>query len=256
MAEIEWGRLKAHELRALAAKDAVVIVPVASIEQHGPHLPVQVDTLLCTEIGRRAARRASETSPTVVTPPVWHGLAEHHLSLGGTLTLDFQTFYAVLRCVVRSLVKQGFRRVLLLNGHGGNIAALNVAVGELTREFDIPLATITYWRIVEKEYAAILERQATVLHACEAETSMVLALVPELVDMSRLGEAKGPTSPELADVVDDEVYRWRSFASRTATGVIGDAALASADKGERLLRAAAEAVAKAVMTQELWTLPR
>jgi creatinine amidohydrolase len=191
-----------------------------------------------------------------VTPPVCHGLAEHHLSLGGTLTLDFQTFYAVLRCVVRSLVKQGFRRVLLLNGHGGNIAALNVAVGELTREFDIPLATITYWRIVEKEYAAILERQTTVQHACEAETSMVLALVPELVDMSRLGEAKGPTEPELADVVDEEVYRWRSFASRTATGVIGDAALASADKGERLLRAAAEAVAKAVMTQGLWTLPK
>ena len=162
----------------------------------------------------------------------------------------------LVRALVRSLVKQGFRRVLLINGHGGNIAALSFAVGELTREFDIPLATITYWRVVEKEFAQILEHQTTVQHACEAETSMVLALVPELVDMSRLSEAKGPTAPELADVVDDSVYRWRSFASRTATGVIGDAALASADKGERLLRAAAEAVAKAVTTPELWSLPR
>jgi creatinine amidohydrolase len=134
----------------------------------------------------------------VITPPVWHGLAEHHLSLGGTITLDFETFYAVLRCVVRSLVKQGFRRVLLLNGHGGNIAALNVAVGELTREFDIPLATITYWRVVEKEYEAILERQRTVLHACEAETSMVLALVPELSTCRASPRRKARPRPSLA----------------------------------------------------------
>lgn len=257
MSEIEWSRLKAPELRELARRDAIVILPVASIEQHGPHLPVQVDTLLAGEIGKRAARLvAAGGEPVVVAPTVWHGLAEHHMSLGATLTLDFPTFHAVLRCLVRSLTRHGFNRILLLNGHGGNIAALNVIVGELTQEFERPIATVTYWPLAKDEFAKILERQTNVRHACEAETSMVLALVPELVDVSKLREAKGPTQPELADFVGETPYRWRSFESRTATGVIGDAELATAAKGEKLLDAAAAAVAKVALTPEFWSLPR
>jgi creatinine amidohydrolase len=85
MAEVEWSRLKAPELRALAKDNAIVIVPVGSTEQHGPHLPTQVDCLLAGEIARRAAILASHTTPTLVTPTVWSGLAEHHMSLGATL---------------------------------------------------------------------------------------------------------------------------------------------------------------------------
>src|SRR3954452_24742605 len=99
--EIGWLRLKAAELRDLATRDAIVIVPVASVEQHGPHLPVQVDTLLAGEIGRRAARALADRVPVVVAPTVWSGLAEHHMSFGGTITLDLATFHALLRCVCR-----------------------------------------------------------------------------------------------------------------------------------------------------------
>ena len=80
---------------------------------------------------RRAARLLTERQPVVVAPTVWNGLAEHHMALGGTITLDFQTFFALLRCICGSMVRHGFRRLLLLNGHGGNITALNVIVGEL-----------------------------------------------------------------------------------------------------------------------------
>ncbi|MBI3708164.1 MAG: creatininase family protein [Proteobacteria bacterium] len=253
---IEWAALKAAELRQLAAQDAIVIVPVGSIEQHGPHLPVQVDALLCNEVAARAALQVVDKHPIVITPPVWCGLAEHHMSLGGTITLDYPVFFGLLRCICRSLVRQGFKRVLLLNGHGGNIAALNVAVGELAQEFDAPITTITYWTIAQKEYAEILERQTTVRHACEAETSMVLALAPELVDIVAAAAAKGPTEPELADAVGGGPYRWRSFAARSKTGVIGDAELANAEKGEKLLDAAAGALAKILLTEALWTLPR
>jgi creatinine amidohydrolase len=256
MREIEWSRLKAANINALAARDAVVIVPVGSTEQHGPHLPTQVDSLLVGEIARRAARQAAATTPIVVTPTVWSGLAEHHMSLGGTLSLDFGTFLALLRCVCRSLVRQGFRRILLLNGHGGNIAALTVAVNELAVELDAPIATTTYWPLASEAFARILERQKTVRHACEAETSMLLAVAPDLVDMTRAPAAVGPTGRELTDVVGSEaVQRWRSFKSRTHHGAIGDPRTASADKGERLLAAAAEAVAKVVTNDELWALP-
>ena len=252
--EIEWWRLKASELNALAARDAVVIVPVGSTEQHGPHLPTQVDSLLVGEIARRAARRVKDT-PIVVTPTVWSGLAEHHISLGGTLSLDFQTFFAVLRCLCRSLVRQGFSRILLLNGHGGNIAALTVVVNELAVELDRPIATTSYWPLAKDDFAAILERQKTVRHACEAETSMLLALAPELVDMVKAENAVGPTERELAEVTGTEAaHRWRSFKARTSHGAIGDPRVATAEKGERLLDAAAAAVARLVSNREFWAL--
>jgi creatinine amidohydrolase len=254
MIEVEWAHLKAHELRSLATNDAVVIVPVASMEQHGPHLPVHVDTLLCTTVAQRAARRVAERQPIVVTPSVWFGLSEHHLSFGGTLTLDFFVFHGVIRCICRSLVRQGFRRILLLNGHGGNRSGLNVVVDELTQELRVPIVTVTYWMIAKQAFAEILERQNTVRHACEAETSMVLALCPELVDLACLKNAKGPSSPELSEFVGDDVYRWRSFASRTTSGVIGEAEMATAEKGERLLKAAEEALARILTTAELWSL--
>ena len=253
--EIEWWRLKAGELNALAARNAVVIVPVGSTEQHGPHLPTQVDSLLVGEIARRAARRAGDL-PIVVTPTVWCGLAEHHISLGGTLSLDFPTFFAVLRCLCRSLVRQGFSRILLLNGHGGNIAALTVVVNELAVELDAPIATTSYWPLAKEEFAAILERQKTVRHACEAETSMLLALKPELVDMSRAADAVGPTERELAEVTGTEAaHRWRSFKSRTSHGAIGDPRSATPEKGERLLEAASAAVSRLVSNPEFWSLP-
>jgi creatinine amidohydrolase len=253
MTEIEWGRLKAAELNALARRDAVVIVPVGSVEQHGPHLPTQVDMLIVGEVARRAARRVQ--APVVVAPTVWSGLAEHHMSLGGTLSLDFSTFLAVLRCICRSLTRHGFRRILLLNGHGGNVAALTVIVNELAPELNAPIATATYWTLAREAFQQTLERQINVRHACEAETSMLLALTPELVDMAKAQGAVGPTERELDEVVGgDGAHRWRSFQARTRHGAIGDPRGASAEKGERLLEAAADAVAKLVANDSFWTL--
>lgn len=83
--EVEWSRLKAHEVRARQAQDAIVIVPVGSFEQHGPHLPVQVDALLAGEIARRTGIKVITHRPVIVTPTVWCGLAEHHMSFGEQL---------------------------------------------------------------------------------------------------------------------------------------------------------------------------
>ena len=182
--EVEWANLKAGELRDLAAREAIVVLPVAAMEQHGPHLPVMVDTLLCGEVATRAARRASGRHPVVVAPTVWSGLSEHHMPFGGTFTLDFATFRSLIECLCRSLERHGFRRVLLLNGHGGNVAGLRVVVDEL-RGLDMRLQTATYWQVDPVAISEILERQSGVQHACEAETSMVMALRPELVDESR-----------------------------------------------------------------------
>ena len=114
--QVEWRKLRSDELRERAAQDAIVILPVGSIEQHGPHLPVEVDALLGEQVALRTAARIAESQPVVVLPMQWAGLAEHHMSFGGTITLDTRTFLDVIRCICESVVRHGFRRIVLI-GH-------------------------------------------------------------------------------------------------------------------------------------------
>ena len=253
---LEFSSLTAPQLNAMAARDAIVIVPVGSTEQHGPHLPVMVDYRLATEVARRGAGKlAAAGHPVLVTPTVWTGFAEHHMELGGTITLDYAVFYGVIRGVVRSLARDGFRRICVLNGHGGNIAPLVVAVSELTVELKIPLVYFSYWEIAEAATKSILEYQDKILHACEGETSMMMAVEPALIDRSRLHEAKGPDQdrPEIEALVGRNVFRWQTLNARSRRGVIGNGAAGTPDKGERLLAAMSDRLAEVLGTAELWT---
>ena len=173
------------------------------------------------------------------------------MGFGATITLDFATFHALIRCVCESILRHGFRRLALLNGHGGNIKALDVIAGELQRELGARVGSATYWTVsgVAKAFKEILEMQPGVAHACEAETSMMLALEPDLVDRDEMGRLEGGTR-NLS--VSGSVYRWRGFEEMTESGVIGFPAAASAEKGERLLAAAADGVAEALTREEIW----
>ena len=251
MSEVEWARLKAHELRLRAKDNAVVILPVASIEQHGPHLPVMTDTRIGHEVACRAARKAYDRQPTIVTPVVWQGLSEHHMPFGGTLTLDHDTFFAVLRCLVQCLDRHGFGRVLISNSHGGNIIAIQSAADRLVQEFGMSIVATTYVSEAKDEIAALLENQPGIMHACEGETAMMMALTPDLVDTSDLAalatdRGTGPS------VVGRGSYRWRSFAQATANGVSGNPAAARAEQGEAILEVAAGALADMIADPDTW----
>jgi hypothetical protein len=144
--EVEFRRLRADELRARASADAVAIVPFGAIEQHGPHLPVEVDSLLGHDVALRTARKmAARAEPVVVLPMVWTGVSEHHMSFGGTITLDLATYAALAEGICRSLVRHGFRRLVLLNGHGGNDNALRCIADDLTPKLGVPIIQFTYW---------------------------------------------------------------------------------------------------------------
>ena len=257
MSEIEWARLRASELAGLAARDAIVIVPIGSTEQHGPHLPTQVDARLVAEVAHRAARRMTARQPTIVAPTIPFGMSEHHMSLNGTITLDYATMAGVLSCVCHSILRDGFRRIFILNGHGGNTDGIYTFIAEFTIRHRVPLAGGTYWNIAQAEIARILERQSALLHACEAETSMMLALAPELIDRDALPDARGDLVPGLSAIpgVNAGIYRWRQLASRSTSGVIGEAGAGSREKGERLLEAITAAVAAALLEDGLWQAP-
>ncbi|MDO9502370.1 creatininase family protein [Falsiroseomonas sp.] len=248
--DVFWARLTAAEIQARATPETVVLIPVASTEQHGPHLAVGVDTVLAGAVAERAARRLlAGGTKALVTPTIWSGLAEHHMDFGGTMTLDLATFSALVGGIARSVARHGFRRIALVNGHGGNTEAIGSAAIELTRSLGVPVVGLTYWLANADTFAAILEDQTNVMHACEAETSMMLALAPDCVRMDRI-EAAVPK--RFAPPAPPGFKRSRPFAEMTDTGVIGDPRRASAEKGERLLEAAAKRLSEELARPEMW----
>jgi creatinine amidohydrolase len=249
--EVEFRRLRADELRARAAADAVAIIPFGSIEQHGPHLPVEVDSLLGNEVALRTARKMdARGTPVVVLPAVWTGVSEHHMEFGGTITLDLATYAALAEGICRSLVRHGFRRLVLLNGHGGNDNALRCITDEITPRLGVPIIQFTYWHPTQDLIAAELDTQTSLLHACEAETAMTMALRPDLV-----AEARIPAASQAMEYVQPGPYRWRTLGSVSASGVIGNPAAASAAKGERLLDVISTRLADLLCNADLWAAP-
>lgn len=242
MPSVMWKERTAPELNALAKAGALVVLPVASTEQHGPHLAVGVDTDLCEGVCRLAAERL-DVGTVVVAPTLWVGMAEHHMAMGGTFTLDIPTYRAVLLCLLRSIERHGFRRVLIVNGHGGNIAALGAFLPDFSRETLLSIRALTYFELARPMIAPLLEKQSGTMHACEVETSMMMALRPGSVRGERLGEAFGMLEAESASLMRPVVARYRSFAEMTPSGVIGDARVATSGKGEKLVEACAAALA-------------
>jgi creatinine amidohydrolase len=254
--EVRWDRMTAPALVQAAREKTVVIIPLGATEQHGPHLPTQVDWRLAYEVSLRAAAQMQGRQRALVTPAIPFGMSEHHMSLGGTITLNYDTMAAVIGCVVRSAARHGFERIFVLNGHGGNIAALETIITELTVELQLPLAGGTYWQIAAKSIKDILEHQDAVLHACEAETSMLQALSPETV-LPLDASLKATLIPGLSaiDGVNPGIYRWQQLQTRSHLGLIGEAWSATPEKGQRLLDAVSRDVADALSNQALWDAP-
>lgn len=248
---VMWKELTAADLREMARAGAIVLLPVASMEQHGPHLPVGVDTYLSEGLCKAAAEAIAGDTPVVVAPTLWCGMAEHHMAFGGTFTLDIPTYRAVLLCLLRSLERHGFKRVLIVNGHGGNIAALGAFLPDLARELPgLALRVTTPYQPAQLALAKLLEDQDGVHHACEVETSMMMVLAPDTVRRDKLAEAHGPPhwTPPPAGVA-----RYMSFRDATASGVIGDARRASAEKGEKLIAAVRDCLAAILRDPRTWS---
>lgn len=166
--EVEWARMTAPELREIAArKGALAILPAGSLEQHGPHLPVITDTASASAASIAAARLVADGPdpvPVAVLPGLWLGLSEHHLPFGGTISVDYAAYRAILESIVRSLRALGFARLLIVNGHGGNIDPLAVASRELAVAHDFPIVATTPWFLTpEKD-----RRDFRVRHRAEA----------------------------------------------------------------------------------------
>lgn len=223
--------------------NAVCVIPTGSLEQHGPHLPLFTDSLLSTGVAMRAESRCPEQA--ILFPGIWLGCSAHHMAMAGTLTASAETYIRVLCDVVDCASAHGLRKFLVVNGHGGNTEPNGVALRELKRKYpDHLLAHCGYFSLIPQH---VLDKTLTgpikgIRHACEAETSMMMFLHPELVRTDRLrddGLAMQPAAPPGLNII-------QPFDEITEAGNFGYATLASPEKGERLIEAAVQGVVGAI----------
>ncbi|MCS7168147.1 MAG: creatininase family protein [Gemmatales bacterium] len=239
---MRWGEMTWPQLRAVPRDQVVVVAPIAACEQHGPHLPTLTDTILCTAVAEGVEARLPDR--VLLLPTLWLGASHHHLPFGATLSLDALDHAALLAHLLRPVLREGFRRVFILNGHGGNIDTMQVALRRLQPEFpDRLLAAASYWETADAELASLVEGPRQRMgHACEMETSMMLALRPELVRLEEAEDDCRVEAPELRGVVIIE-----DFQQRTRRGSFGYPRRANADKGRKMLEAIIQRIVAVVV---------
>lgn len=227
LAELTWPDIDALD------RDTPVVFPVAALEQHGRHLPLFTDSLLTTELVRRAESRLSDR--VLVAPLMWLGNSHHHLDFPGTLSAEPRVYINLLNGLMEDFIAHGFRRLVFLNGHGGNDVPGKQAVFETRQKHrdraDLLLLFATYWNLGAKPWEWDLTIQQRVMgHACEWETSMIQHLHPQLVrDRSELQEIPFGNPFEPAS-------RGWIMKDRSDAGHVGDPTIANPAKGEVLLK--------------------
>lgn len=218
-------------------KDTPVVFPVAALEQHGHHLPLFTDSLLLGEIIRRASEHLSDR--VLFAPLLWLGNSDHHLDFAGTLSAPPRVYLDVLGSILENFVKHGFRRLVFINGHGGNSVPGRQAVFEIRQRHrersDLLLLFATYWELGARNWEGEPHlQQPQMAHACEWETSMILRLNPKSV-----GPLNALEPVPSGDAFHPAARGWTT-QDRTSSGHIGDPRSATAEKGERLFHAFTE----------------
>ena len=241
--------MTAPELQQVSRSQTVVLAPIAACEQHSRHLAVLTDTVLVTGVAEGVEKRLPDA--VVLLPTLWFGASHHHLRFGATLSATVGVHIDMLCDLLIPLLEDGWQRVLILNGHGGNIDTMQTALRRLQPRYrDRHMSAASYWDLAAAELAALAEGpRKTMGHACEFETSMMLALRPDLVRRDQMRD-----DPPREDAALRGLYLAEDMKQRTDHGAVGYPELATAEKGRAFLDAAVERtveVAEALLKREL-----
>ncbi len=239
---MSWTALREH----LDAGPLDVLVPLGALEQHGPHLPLDTDKRIAEAVASRAADRAGRC---VVAPCQAVGASSHHLTFPGTASLTDRTLSDVLVETTCTLLGHGFGAAFLVTGHAGNVGAMAAAVASLPADVRNRVVAFDDWPAqrdavhrVAEEYCG-LDRETVGTHAGHFETSILLAIAPETVDMaSAVPGHVGPATEAGA------ILRSQGMAALSPVGIIGDPRGADAAAGERYLDALVDQVAAGIAT--------
>ena len=223
------------------APSAIAVLPTASIEQHGPHLPVVTDTLLCGTVAQRSAEMATDAGTNVVVAPVVsYANSHHHRPFAGTLSLSSPIYMQTVIEVLEGLVLSGFRKLVVLNGHGGNTDSNNVVGLDFVNRLGHPvtIGTGAYWDIARSALVeqGLMDSWLIPGHAGQFETSMVMALRPDLVNedgLARTHNVAKESGGLFGDLSGATVQTHGAWAA--STGYTDDPTASTAEEGHALL---------------------
>jgi creatinine amidohydrolase len=242
------AELTREAIREIAPR-AVAVLPTASIEQHGPHLPVVTDTLLCGTVAQRAAERASESVPVLVAPVLCYGNSHHHRPFPGVLSLSSPVYLSVVTEILEGLMLSGFKKLVVLNGHGGNHDS-NAVVGLdfVNRlQHDVSIVTASYWDIARPaiDASGIMSGGRVPGHAGRFETAMVRAIRPDLVDpeiLAKTEPVREKAKGLFAALTGGTIQTHGTWAA--STGYTDDPGSATEEEGKQMLDIIVEKVAE------------
>ncbi len=246
-----WADLSTRDFAQLDTARAIAVLPVAATEQHGPHLPLCVDTALVDGVVAAALAHLPQALPVLFLPTQAVGLSPEHERFPGTLTLRAETVIRLWTEIGESVARTGIRKLVLFNAHGGQVSVMDIVARDLRARLDMLVYSVNWFNLplgdaVDGLFSADEHRFG--IHAGDIETSMMLALAPEQVDM---GQAQ--------DFASSSQARARKFAllgngksaklgwqmqDYNPVGAVGNAAAATADKGRAVLGAAGRALAQ------------
>jgi creatinine amidohydrolase len=260
MTRVRYDELTWQEMRQAVSQQPVVLLPFGAVEDHGPHLPLNSDNIIVEAICLQSARRAP--GEILVMTPVAYGLDEHHMDFPGTISVAMQTLLAYVADVATSVARHGFSHVLIVNGHGSNAAIADLAARRVVLETGIICGAMSPNAAVDPTLAEPTLSQMRrsgpggIAHAGEYETSMMLHLRPDLVQMDKAPREMGQLKLEFFhwDHPGASILSWQDWWSRMSeSGVCGDATVATAEFGSALFETTVENFVRFV--REFRTIP-
>jgi creatinine amidohydrolase len=240
---LSWTDIAALPDRA----NTVLVLPVGSIEQHGPHLPCAVDSVIAAGVMGHALARLPASVPAFGLPPIVYGKSDEHTHFPGTFTIDGATLQAQVLAIGESAYRAGFRKLLMVNGHGGQPQVLEMAARELRLRHGDMLALPHFtWRVPNVAHQFLSDRERRLaMHAGHAETAILMALAPHTVHLDRAVVHYPPEFPRSLSADGRPTTAWvaRDFGP---SGVIGDPTGATAEQGQAILDSLAASWATAI----------
>jgi len=235
---MKWEELTWVDIGDMIKKIATVILPVGSVEQHGPHLPLACDTIGAYMFSLEIAKHFD--GKILVLPPIYYGVSEHHMDFPGTITVSPETLIRLVVEIAESLSRHGVKRLIIINGHGGNTDALNIAIRRIHTQLHMNVSLINPWELISDVIEETLESDVYG-HACEFETSLAFVEMPELVRVDRIKDPKIRSIGRYFDIWGKNrahtPWRTKDF---TDTGSIGYPSKATKEKGMKLWKSMLE----------------
>ena len=259
----QYDKLTWPEVNEAVAANKVVVIPVGSTEQHGPHLPLDTDHLCARGIAEAAARRIPDE--VLVMSPFVHGYTAHVMDFPGTVNVHWEHFIKCILDIGRSVAYHGFKKIVFVNGHGSNVPNLDLAARRVNLETDAECIACSWWSFltVDPEFLPSWRESSFpggIAHAGELETSVYLYLDGDNVRTDLIADGEIAYHRHKSDFQYTDLYgtgpatkvSWT--ASYSDSGVLGQATLASREKGERAVAEASRQLAR--MLTEFRALPK